>query len=325
MHLLVTGASGKLGRRVIARLLREPLSTNMRITALTHSRQLDISDERLTERRGNIADRSFVEDVMRDITHVVHMATCKEMPELVMDVTVKGMFWLTEAFRAQKGDYFLLVGGDAALGHYCYPANNPLTEVSPHRATPGCYALSKVLEEVMLKQVNIQYGLQGCCLRAPWIVADDDLRYALSFSKDVFGVPVWHEEVGSERAQRYALESRIPLALAADGSALQRGIIAVEDMVEAIMLALRKQPAGMETFNIAMDKPFDYGQAAQHMEQSGVKHVEVPTQFHNVWLDNTKARQWLGWRPNFDTCNLLDAAWAFERASNDVRKQVYPG
>ena len=37
---------------------------------------------------------------MEGVSHVVHLATCKEIPELVMDVTVKGLFWLTEAFRA---------------------------------------------------------------------------------------------------------------------------------------------------------------------------------------------------------------------------------
>jgi hypothetical protein len=39
---------------------------------------------------------------MQGVTHVVHLATCKEIPETVMDVTVKGLFWLLEAFRQSK-------------------------------------------------------------------------------------------------------------------------------------------------------------------------------------------------------------------------------
>ena len=39
-------------------------------------------------------------------------------------------------------------------------------ETQPHSAYPVCYALSNVLEEVMLQQYPIQYGLNGCCLRA---------------------------------------------------------------------------------------------------------------------------------------------------------------
>ena len=90
-----------------------------------------------------------------------------------MDVTVKGMFWLLEAFRTSPTSrQFLLVGGDAAVGHFYYRHPGPVTERTPHMAYPGCYALSKVLEEVLLGQYHIQYGVNGCCLRAPWIMVE---------------------------------------------------------------------------------------------------------------------------------------------------------
>ena len=115
---------------------------------------------------------------MDGVTHVVHLATCKETPEVVMDVTVKGLFWLLEAFRAsQTAEQFMLIGGDAAIGHFFYDHDGPVTEPTPHKAYPGCYALSKVLEEVMLQQTIIQYGINGCCLRAPWIMEKDDFDY----------------------------------------------------------------------------------------------------------------------------------------------------
>jgi len=73
-------------------------------------------------------------------------------------------------------------------------------------AYPGCYALSKVLEEVMLEQFGIQYGINGCCLRAPWIMEKDDFRYTLSFGEDVFGGPDWKTMVPAANAKRYAAE-----------------------------------------------------------------------------------------------------------------------
>ena len=33
------------------------------------------------------------------MTHVLHLATCKETPEDIMDVAVKGLFWLLEGCR----------------------------------------------------------------------------------------------------------------------------------------------------------------------------------------------------------------------------------
>ena len=58
--------------------------------------------KRRVERRASIRkpeELNAVDRAMRDVTHVVHLATCKEIPETVMDVTVKGLFWLLEAFR----------------------------------------------------------------------------------------------------------------------------------------------------------------------------------------------------------------------------------
>jgi hypothetical protein len=38
-----------------------------------------------------------------------------------MDVTVKGLFWLLEAFRqSTTAKQFMLIGGDAAVGHFFY-------------------------------------------------------------------------------------------------------------------------------------------------------------------------------------------------------------
>ncbi|RUV29903.1 NAD(P)-dependent oxidoreductase, partial [Mesorhizobium sp. M1A.T.Ca.IN.004.03.1.1] len=83
----------------------------------------------------------------------------------------------------------------------------------PHRAYPGSYALSKVLEEVMLEQFGIQYGLNGCCLRAPWIMEKDDFKYSLSFGDDVFGGPDWKTLVPEDAARRYAALGTVPLLL----------------------------------------------------------------------------------------------------------------
>lgn len=323
MHFLVTGASGKVGRRVVKRLLAE--FPDAPIRAMVHSRDLDLADHRIEVVRGNIAEQTFVDAAMQDITHVVHMATCKELPEIVMDVVVKGMFWLLEAFRANQGRYFILVGGDAAIGHFNYPVDAPVTEATPHRASPGCYGLSKVLEEVMLSQAHIQYGIEGCCLRAPWIMADDDLRYALSFGQDVFGAPRWCDVVGAAKADGYAASQIVPRAIAIDGKPLRRGMVSVDEVVEAIIKGIRIQPTGCQTFNIAMDQPFDYDRAAAHLRTHyGQSSIDVETQLHSVAMSNSRAREVLGWSPRYDTESLIDAAWAYQPKAKR-QPVVYPG
>src|SRR5262249_22807179 len=188
--------------------------------------------------RGSIADRATADAAMRDVTHVVHLATCKEAPEIVMDVTVKGMFWLLEAFRANPASrQFLLVGGDAAVGHFFYRHEGPITEATPHMAYPGCYALSKVLEEVLLTQYQIQYGINGCCLRAPWIMEKDDFRYTLSFGDDLFGGPDWKAMVSAQDAAWSRASGAVPLLQEADGTPVKRNFVHLDDLVEAITTA----------------------------------------------------------------------------------------
>ena len=79
MLVLVTGATGKVGRHFIERFLGEGRFAAGRIRALCHNRMLEPSD-RVEAVRGSIADRHDVDAAMAGVTHVLHLATCKETP-----------------------------------------------------------------------------------------------------------------------------------------------------------------------------------------------------------------------------------------------------
>ena len=326
MLILVTGATGKVGRHFITRLLGDDRYGKAKIRALCHNRTIP-ENARLSVMRGSIAERAVAEAAIDGVTHVVHLATCKEIPEDVMDVTVRGMFWLLEAFRQSKtAKRFILVGGDAAIGHFFYRYPAPITEAVPHRAYPGCYALSKVLEEVMLEQFQIQYGIDGCCLRAPWIMAEDDFRYTLSFGDDVFGGPVWKDLVKSDDAARYHQTDTVPLFRDADGQPMRRNFVHVSDLVEAMTIALDHEAARQQLFNICMNEPVDYAAVARHLKGTrGFPSVDIPSEFHSTWLDNSKAKHLLGWRPRYDLKRLIDEAYDYKRAPDNPRKIWYPG
>lgn len=326
MLVLVTGATGKVGRAFIARLLGESRFSGARVRALCHNRVLDAHD-RVEIARGSISDRASVDAALAGVTHVVHLATCKETPDDVMDVTVKGLFWLLEGFRlSRSARQFILIGGDAGIGHFFYKHPAPITEDAPHMAYPGCYALSKVLEEVMLAQFGIQYDLNGCCLRAPWIMEKDDFRYTLSFGDDVFGGPVWKSLVPAEDARRYAERGTVPLLRDADGDPLRRNFVHVEDLVSAILAAIDNPRTHRQLFNICMDRPVDYGEVAEILRRTrGLDSVDIPSQYQSNWMDNSKAKHLLDWRPRYDLEMLIDAAWTYERSANDPRVVWYPG
>jgi UDP-glucose 4-epimerase len=326
MLILVTGATGKVGRNFISRLMSDPLHLEARVRALCHNRVLEPGPQ-VEVVRGSIADRAIAQTAMDGVTHVVHLATCKETPEDVMDVTVKGLFWLLEEFRTSaSARQFILIGGDAGVGHFYYRHDGPVTEKTPHRAYPGCYALSKVLEEVMLEQYGIQYGINYCCLRAPWIMEKDDFKYSLSFGDDVFGGPVWKDLVPEADARRYHQSGTVPLLRDADGAPLKRNFVHVDDLCTAILKALDNPRAERQLYNISMNRPVDYGEVAAYLRRTrDLDSIDIPSRFHSTWLDNSKARFELGWEPEYDLEKLIDSAWTYERAPDDPRKVWYPG
>jgi nucleoside-diphosphate-sugar epimerase len=326
MKILVTGATGKVGTRFLKRFFEEERFSDATARALCHNRLLE-ETSRLEVISGSIADRELVSKAMEGITHVVHLATCKETPEEVMDVTVKGLFWLLEECRSRESfRQFVLIGGDAAMGHFFYPHPVPVTEGQEHSPYPGCYALSKVLEEVMLEQYYTQYDLNGCCLRAPWIMEKDDFKYSLSFGKNVFGGPVWHDLVSQEEAESYEATQTVPVMLDPEGRSIKRNFVHVEDLVSAILLAIDNPKARQQLFNVCMDEPVDYRKVAEYlMETKDLPSVDVKTQYQSTWLDNAKAKFLLDWKPKIDLKQLIEKAWSYERSEDDPRKIWYPG
>ncbi len=325
-RILVTGATGKVGTHFIRRILDHNDRDDITIRALCHNRQLE-PHARLEVVTGDISDREVVRAAMHGITHVIHCATCKETEDRVIDVTVKGLFWLLEECRLSKSfKQIILIGGDAALGHFFYPHSLPVTEQQKHSAYPGCYALSKVLEEVMLEQYFVQYDLAGCCLRAPWIMEKDDFRFSLSFGEDVFGGPRWREFVGPQRADEYLKENAVPLMLDPEGKPVKRNFVHVSDLVESMVIAMDHPKARQQTFNICMDEPVDYQQVADYLRETrAMPSVKITTPYWSTWMDNSKAKFLLEWRPRFDLKRLIEDAWSYQRSETDPRKVWYPG
>jgi UDP-glucose 4-epimerase len=326
MKLLLTGATGKVGRHFLGAFLSRDTLRDWEIVALCHNRSLEPMP-RVRVISGSQADAGVVRTAMEGVTHVLHMAAVKESPDLAIDVAIKGMFLLLEeARRSATLRQFVLISGDCAVGHifHHYPA--PITETSPRMAYPGCYALTKVLEEVMIEQYQIQYGLNGTVLRAPWIMEKDDFRFALAFGPDQFGGPAWSTLISADEEAELAGKGAVPLLLDAAGAPLKRNFVHVDDLVSAILAALDNRAAGGALFNISMNEPVDYAKVAEYLATTrSVEPAAIRTPFHSNWLDNSKARLLLGWQPHTDFEALVERAWAYERDPGDPRKIWYPG
>ena len=93
----------------------------------------------------------------------------------------------------------------------------------------------------------------------------------------------------------------VPLLQDADGRPLKRNFVHVDDLVSAILAAIDNPRAKRQLFNICMDRPVDYGEVADYLARTrGLDSIDIPSQFHSNWMDNSKAKYLLGWQPEYD-------------------------
>jgi nucleoside-diphosphate-sugar epimerase len=134
----------------------------------------------------------------------------------------------------------------------------------------------------MVRQYCIQYGIDGCCLRAQRIMEKDDFKFTLSFGADAFGGPVWKDLVPAADTARYRDSGTVPLLLDADGRPLKRSFVHVDDLVSAILIALDHPRARQQLFNIGTDEPVDYGEVAAYLKATrGIDAVRIPSAWHS--------------------------------------------
>lgn len=118
MLILVTGATGRVWRHFIAGLLDDPLFSKARIQAFCYNHSCDEIDH-VGVVRGSVTECHIVAAELGSVTHFVHRVNCEETPDDVIDMTVEGLFWILEGFRASPiARQFIPIGGEAGSGHF---------------------------------------------------------------------------------------------------------------------------------------------------------------------------------------------------------------
>ncbi len=305
----VFGASGKLGRRVVATLGRRGFG----VRALVH--RTPVAGQDVVSIAGSIGEGDAVAEVVRGAEIVVQLATAKEDAATFFDVSLRGTFNLLEACRREKVRQFILFGGDAALGIWFYPQPTPIDENHPRAAYPGYYAFSKVMEEVMSEQYAIQYGLPVTVLRSSWVFDGADLLNHFSLLQNVRPSEKGHGfgDVSDDVMRLvHAQQERVPVLIDRQGAPLRRHIVHLDDVLQAFDRALDNPSALGQTFNIAGPSAFDYRVAATYLSEK----MQVPTvdlycpQYHSFEINITRARTVLGYAPENDFFRMADRAIA---------------
>ncbi len=292
-RILVTGGAGFIGSHIVDRLLKkgfevtvvDNLSTGQRENITQHKDKKDFHFI-----KGDIQDKALVKKVVENVDAVFHEAARVSVPKsvenplLTNEVNVSGTMNLLEACRNSDLKRFIHASSSSIYGE---------TETLPkhERQMPqpiSPYAVSKLAAENYVKIYHRVYGLNTVCLRYFNVYGPRQIYSAYSGVIPIFINRLLNNE---------------PPIIYGDGKQT-RDFTFVQDIVEANMLALTKETAVGEIFNIATGTRTTINQLAtmlqQIMNKTNLKPEYTdprPGDIKHSYADITKAKKLLQYEP----------------------------
>jgi UDP-glucose 4-epimerase len=312
-RVLITGGAGFIGTTLARRLVDDNeivAVDNLHRDALTPTDLIDHPN--LVFERGDILDADFVRDRGRGATHIVHCAAIAgvdqvlESPVRTMRVDLIGTYNVLESANATRDTLERYVGFSTSevFGTHAFNVGEAhVTTIGSVGEARWTYAVAKLAAEHFARAYHDEFGLPIVSLR-PF---------------NVYGPG----QIGGGAIRAFietALEGN-DLVVRGDGSQI-RAWCYVDDMVDALLLALEREEAVGETFNIGNARStvtiYDLAQRIRRLMGSDVDIVFEPHRSPDVEIripNVDKARAVLGFEARVDLDEGLarTIAWYRER------------
>jgi len=252
--------------------------------------QLNRVDRKVRFFDGDIRDGGLVNKLVKEVDAIVHLAAISsvpfsvENPVLTNDVNVNGTLNLLNACLDADVRRFLFISSCAVYGEPRYfpmDERHPIQPLSP-------YAASKAAAEGYCKVFRKVYGLDAVVLRL----------------FNVYGSRQREEDSYCGVITKFvsSLLHGKPLVIFGDGNQM-RDFVYVEDVAEAIWLALESEAAAGETFNIGSGRPTSINELAKLVTEVFGDEAEMVYEEERIGdlrqscADIAKAERTLGYRP----------------------------
>ena len=321
MGVLVLGGAGYIGSHMVDRLVETTDETVVVVDNLvTGHRGAVHPDAKFYE--GDLADKDFMRQVFQEhpeVDAVIHFAAFSLVAESVTDPlkyfdnNTVGMVKLLEVMN-ECGVKNIVFSSTAAT--YGIPEELPIKETTPQRPI-NPYGESKLMMETIMKWADQAYGIKFVPLRYFNVAGDkpdgsigEDHRPETHLLPIVLQVALGQREKISIFGSDYDTK---------DGTNV-RDYVHPFDLADAHLLAVKYLREGNEStaFNLGSSTGFSNLEIVEAARRVTGKEIPLemadrrPGDPDSLIAESSKARQVLGWKPQFDNIEkIIETAWAW--------------
>ncbi len=324
MKVLVTGAAGRIGRNLSAALLAE--GATVRGALLPDDSGLDQAKHAGIECvEGNLRDPDFCNALVRGCDAVIHLGAMllfrkgEDDPVLLED-NLRSTFNLLHSTvtHSRFVSRFVFASSDEV-----YPSLHaqylPIDEKHPTLPS-SFYGLTKLSGEEMVNYYARAHGLPGAIARfaltcEPWeaLRSDRPLGNFLHLKSMIEFVRSRSGDAAADAMTALATPGieQLWIPRTEVGSTWLFHFCDVRDLVQGLLLVLRKHAAIGQAFNLSGPAPFAFDELVPYIAaKTGRPVVEITIPGEPVRIHHSieKACNILGYRPAHDVYSTIDAA-----------------
>jgi len=175
VRTLVTGATGKVGQRLVSALLREGAAVSVLTREPEKARSL-LAGQGLGFRRADLTDAGSLAGQLEGIELIFHLASYSPAPDepdiyeapAHWPVTAVGTRNLVEAAVAGGVQRLIYLSSVKAMGEEPGRGGRPADETSP-REPETLYGRAKLAAERIVLEAAATHGMHACVLRLPMV------------------------------------------------------------------------------------------------------------------------------------------------------------
>lgn len=321
MKILVTGGAGYIGSHTVDLLVKSGFEVVVVDNLVTGHR--DAVNDEAHFYLGDIRDRDFLEHVFKkeDIDGVIHFAALSivndsmKNPLSYFDDNLTGTITLLETMH-KFGVKQIVFSSSASV--YGEPKRIPIKE-SDQKHPTNPYGETKLMMERIMKWADHAYGIHYVALRYFNVGgAKMDGSIGEDHDPETHLIPIVLQTALGQRHEVLIYGNDYPTK---DGTNV-RDFVHVIDLADAHVLALKWIAVNHQSnaFNLGSSTGFSNLQILKAARLVTGKQIPArmaprrPGDPSTLIADSTKARQVLGWQPQYDSIHdIISSAWSWKR------------